>query len=116
MTQWVRGAEKTYEISFGGLSELLLGALADGSICAESAECKTKQGRQRRSKWHTGRESPLQHLVDIHDCGRAGRMGIKGVSLGVEGSGRRRAAKESGVKACCCGVGLGVWGVAVEGF
>lgn len=73
-------ARDTHEVGFGGLGELLLGALADAGVWERSV----KAARQRKSavKARTSREGPLQHLVDIHDCRRAGGGLKEGCSVG----------------------------------
>jgi hypothetical protein len=59
----------TYKVGVGGLLELLLGAVANVRIWDSQSVRAAGAGNTRRGQ-HTGRESPLQHLVDIHDCRR----------------------------------------------
>lgn len=57
----------THKVGVGSLGELVLGCLADVRICR-----RRQLGWRARStalKTHTRRKRPLQHLVDIHDCG-----------------------------------------------
>jgi hypothetical protein len=63
------GAAGTYKVGVGGLLELLLGAVADVRICGSQSVRAARAGSTWRGQ-RTGRESPLQHLVDIHDCRR----------------------------------------------